>query len=187
MIIYFGAAPLFSASYCMCLKFSHKCHCRRVASLETLHWTPHSSLKRHNGFLCLPTPGFQVPTFQRFKLKRVQACSLRGYIRRLSIVLILFRLASTRDLHRFMTCLGLLSLNTGHPSPAPGNPVKPVGGPELYNGLSKLCRSDCFPLQHSSSLVTTWTPRMEGRFQTPSLHQSLDSKVSSAKNDEELL
>lgn len=73
------------------------------------------------------------------------------------------------------------------PLQPPGNPVKPVGGPELYNGLSKLCRSDCFPLQHSSSLVTTWTPRMEGRFQTPSLHQSLDSKVSSAKNDEELL
>lgn len=61
------------------------------------------------------------------------------------------------------------------PLQPPGNPVKPVGGPQLYNGLSKMCLSDCSPLQRSSSLVTTRRPRMAGRFQTLSLHQNQNS------------
>lgn len=61
------------------------------------------------------------------------------------------------------------------PLQPPGNQVKPVGGPQLYNCLSKMCLSDCSPLECSSSLVTTWPPRMAGRFQIISLHQNQDS------------
>lgn len=60
------------------------------------------------------------------------------------------------------------------PLQPPGNPVKPVGGPQLYNGLSKMCLSDCSSLQRSSSLVTTRGPRMTSWSQTLSLHQNQD-------------
>lgn len=46
------------------------------------------------------------------------------------------------------------------PLQPPGNPVKPVGGPQLYSGLSKMCLADCSPLQSSSFLVTTQRPGM---------------------------
>lgn len=79
----------------------------------------------------------QALTHQTMRLKRVQTCSLRGRIRPRLIVFILLQLANTANFCCFMTYSGSVSFSRAGPLQPPGNPVKPMGGSQLYEALPK--------------------------------------------------